>query len=577
MTRANFGGKMRKSYYPILALFIISFSSYGQVNQTTEKIVEEMIKEKTANSFNTTEFDQKNARSIFEESGAEPFIAIDPNDEDKIGIIFMGDARKKVLFLSDDGGITWEESTLNTIGITNELYPTHSIIGGGDPLLIFDDEHAIHVTWIYLHGTDFVNPYNNIMETFYAVSSDFGTTWETRSSVHSGVLSTYDAIDRIWMDCDYSGGDNNNSIYLSGVHFTTSATGEDGQLVFKKNSDSSFFNPIGTLAIDPEVGAQTQYGNLAVDGFGNVHVVAAIIGGENEKIVYTKSIDGGTTFSTQQIIREADLITTEPETSIHNRENPATSIAVDENNVYLSWNETQDDITKAYYVYSHDNGESFSDPIEFANSINGDYYASTMPCLSADDDYLVISWYLYDKETKQTRYLSAYSNDAGLTFSAFQTLSEEPTDFGTLPSSQFYGDYNSSTMLGCTAHFAWADGRSGSPKVYHTSVNACSIGEGEASISEYTPVTEQLKIKSLYPNPASQQINLSIYSDRERELQLTVKRIDSKLIEQIYATHSLSTGNQTIELEVSKYPAGQYLLLGTTNDGYMFTRLWTKQ
>lgn len=563
-----------KTITTCISMGIISLS-HSQINSATEHIVEDMLKEKVRTT-ETTHHTNSNDRSSFEESGGEPFIAINPNNEDQVAIIFMGSAVQRRLFLSENGGDTWEESSLSPSDILNELYPTHTIIGGGDPIIIFDNDNTIHASWIYLHGTDLTDPFNNTMETFYATSTDFGTTWNTETSVHSGILTTFDAIDRIWIDADHTGGAYNNNIYISGVHFSASETGPSGQVVFTKESSEESFTSLGVGAIIVDATEQTQYGNIAVDDIGNVHVTAAIIGGDTEKIAYSRSTDGGASFSPHVIITEANLINDSAERTIHNRENTANSLAVDGDNIYIAWTELVDGISKGYYAYSHDNGMTFSAPIDFSHTINGDIYQASMPCVAADDNNLVISWYMYNIETLETRYMSAFSDNGGLTITAFQTLSEESTAFGSLPSSQFYGDYNDNAMHGCQAHFTWSDGRSGSPRIYHSKVDACSIGSGEVSLSEYTPVTESLTINSLYPNPAVNNTSLSITSTKNRDIKFSIFNSSGQLIEHLPETQLIQDNNQ-FKFDLSNYTQGTYLIYGITSDNYVFTRTFIKQ
>ena len=563
---------MMTKRYKLLGLLPLAFAStLGQAQSINEKLLEEVIEEKTKGITIGADL-SKADRSAFSEAGAEPFIAIDKTDSLNVGISYMGSGGEWKLFLSNDGGVSWEESTLNTLAILDSLYPDHTLIGGGDPVFTFGADHSIHVSWIYLHGTDLANPYNNTMECFYAVSNDFGETWSVKPYIHAGLLSSFDAIDRIWIDCDHSESDYEHNIYLTAVHFVASETGPAGQLIFRKNAADDSFESAGIGGILPPDGGQTQFGNVAVDDYGNVHMSAAIIGGATGQVAYARSTDGGNTYTTYTIDAEASLDATGPTINIHNRENAAVSLAVDGDNVYLAWTEFDTDGVQAYYVYSHDNGVSFSDRIEFSEDLNGDFYAATMPCVAADNGHMVISWYLFDRETLETKYIAGFSNDAGLSISAYETLSE-PTDFSSEPTSHFYGDYNDADMSGCTAHFTWCDGSSGSPRVYHSSIIACGIGFGEASIVEHTPVTDQLTIGTIYPNPVQSQLMLSVASEKSERIRFTIHDINGKKIQEYQETIQ---GNTLIELNVSTLPEGTYLLKGITEDGTFFTRKWIK-
>ncbi len=383
----------------VLTTFSFNFSFAQTIN---DDLIKELVREKTKGIQIENEVDLfKDDRSDFSETGAEPFIAIDPNNDSRVGISFMGNGGNWHLFLSEDSGETWENANINTSDVLSELYPDDMLIGGGDPVFIFGENDSIHVAWLYLHGTNLSDVTANPLECFYLVSGDFGTTWESKPSIHSGLLSSFDAIDRIWMARDNSSGPYEGNIYLSAVHFVNSPSGDAGELVFIKPTDSSDFNFMGSTAVPAGPMNQTQFGNVAVDESGTVHLSCALLSMSSGQIAYAQSTDGGETFSDPIILASGTLMP--PTTNIHDREGPAVSLAVDGNNIYVAWTDFAGGTVKSYYAYSHDGGTSFSDQIEFAAELNGSLFSATMPCVAADEGHLAISWYTFNKETLETK------------------------------------------------------------------------------------------------------------------------------------------------------------------------------
>jgi hypothetical protein len=83
---------------------------------------------------------------------------------------------------------------------------------------------------------------------------------------------------------------------------------------------------------------------------------------------------------------------------------------------------------------------------------------------------------------------------------------------------------------------------------------------------QYSPIVSVVRdgnsevgIKSLYPNPAQEQLNVELYNEREEEVRFRVTDLSGKMISEF--KQFAKTGNTLYSLDVSSLPAGSYLLL----------------
>ena len=182
--------------------------------------------------------DMEGTRNVEVDGGAEPFIAIDPNDPSHLAISFMEPDLDFPIYWSNDGGFTWNLSSFDCLAAAQEI-TGGQILGGGDPVLEFDKDGRLHLTWIYLLGS-FIDANFTV---YYAYSDDFGASFqqdEFSQVVHTGDLVSFDLIDRQWMASDHTDGPYSGNVYMSGAYFGESITAA-GEIVMT-------LTPVLTLA-----------------------------------------------------------------------------------------------------------------------------------------------------------------------------------------------------------------------------------------------------------------------------------------------------------------------------------------
>ncbi len=567
-------------------LAIIAQVSFGQISNELEHYLEEKIRDVQVRKYvtehalahkeakdagvtyipegkNPASFMQSlgyeaGARGINHEfsvtGGAEPFIAMNPLNSDHLAVTYMSRADSDYpIFVTLDGGVTWAQSSFSPLSQLNIYAPGTFVLGGGDPILAFDNNGTLHLTYIYAHGSGF--PVLGGM--YYVNSSDGGLNFTVPSGgdhvIYEGDVFAGDLLDRQWMACDNTTGTENGTLYMSAVYFG-GPFGTAGELVLKKGLTDSGFTS-NSIAV-PFVGSETtQFGNIKVDDAGTVHVACMRFDGTTAagNILYTQSTDGGATFPT--VVTIANATTGLPNNAathiVHSRDNSATSLAVDGDNVYIAWSDFDNGILRGFFSYSFDNGTSFSVPTQFGENLFGTGFHHVMPHVAADNGRVSISWYKVDTATMITDYMIAESDNAGFSFLTNAIVSSSTTDFANEDANDFYGDYNASEKSGCRTFSVFSDGRGGSPVVYFVNEDGCNLG-----IKEVSAINGALSVGDLYPNPSTNEVTFTLSFDGAENAMIEL--LDLKGAVLLEQDINLTPLNQNFNLDLSGIVPGTY-------------------
>jgi hypothetical protein len=510
--------------------------------------------------------------------GAEPHIAMNPANPDQIAVTYMlgGAALDYPIFYSSDGGGTWNQSAFSPAAELQVQFPGDFVLGGGDPIFAFDSDGTLYMTWIYAHGGG-----NGLAGTmFYAYSADGGNNWTVPAAndhvVFSGDILASDLLDRQWMDVDNTGGTYDGNLYMSCVYFGGAfGTGVAGELVLVKGPADNGFTT-NAVAVPITGTESTQFGNVKVDDNGDVHLACMRFDGStgSGEVVYTKSTDGAATWSTATTISAATTGLPNGGNHVaHSRDNSATSLAVEGDNVYIAWSDMANTDLRSYYAYSNDGGTTWSNPVEYGvDALSADYY-HVMPNLAADSGRVSISWYAVDRATMLSDFYIVESPDAGPSLGAPAIISGGTTDFtGAAAGQDFYGDYNASVRKGCNTWSVWADGRSGTPMTYVAKVNTCNILSG---VSEVSAVNGNLNVGFVYPNPVQNEAQLNYTLRSTEQLTIEILSIDGKMSKTVFEGRQ-AEGQHQLSIDMSDYATGNYVLRFVLESGEYATRMVVK-
>ncbi|MCA1764380.1 MAG: hypothetical protein LC664_15510, partial [Flavobacteriales bacterium] len=342
------------------------------------------------------------------EDGAEPHIAIHPDDPGILAVSFMQNSEGGLsypVFVSTDAGASWTQSTFDSEAALSQAFPGDNQFGGGDPILAFDDDGTLYLTYLYVHGS-FLDINGGI---FLVYSNDNGANFvippPDEHVVYDNDILSADILDRQWMDVDNTGGSYDGNLYMS-AYYPGGDLNTQGQIVLTKPAGSNQFD-LDNIAVAVPFGPNgedTQFGNIKVDQNGRVHVSCVYVNNSSGGglIYHAVSTDGAQTFGTPVQAGQGGIFFptqfTGNETVIHDRENAATSMDVDGNNVYIAWTDLEDGESKAYFTYSNDGGQSFSPQTEFGNLlVDSVEVYHFFPAVAADSGRVSISWYTVDK------------------------------------------------------------------------------------------------------------------------------------------------------------------------------------
>jgi hypothetical protein len=355
-------------------------------------------------------------------------------------------------YASSDAGTTWVHVCSPGSG------------GEGDPVVGYDLNNIAYAGGIQSGQiVDFI-------------STDNGAHWGAPIKVIGAQLG-YTA-DKPWMEVDTnSGSSHKNSIYVSSTQF---AANNGSQIWVSRSTDGGHtWKSVGADA-EQVFPAIDQFSDLAVGADGTVYLdwirctangVSGDCGGTKASIMFSKSTDGGATWSAAAIIASATLAP-DPNACCFYGALPVTSFErisdIPSNaasgsggtaKVYVTfynWTGTQMQVVA---VNSTNGGTSFSAPVRVTNSTKGDEF---FPWINlAANGKIAETWLDRRNDAANTSYqpfLAITSNPAAFGAShALSSTKSNPNNDGF--SGSFFGDYRTHVWDGKTIYANWCDTR----------------------------------------------------------------------------------------------------------------------
>ena len=489
-----------------------------------------------------------------------------------------------------DYGQSWHESSFQSVPV-DISNPT--VVGGGDPVLAFDANGKLYMTWInlYIRGTSWDTVYWALL---WAYSEDGGETWQRAVNDKIGFSSgkyipftIKEIYDKQWMAADHSNSTYRNSLYVA-YYKANTITNSFGIYIREKRASSQIFEPGETLVSNNSF-QDVQFSNIAVDSHGFVHVVFY---GSKDKTQYSLwhsvSQDGGNSFSIP--VKITNLVKATSINGIkNNRIYPAPQLAIDhsdsssKNNLYLTFtaigiDSAENTGSDIYFTRSVDHGQNWTTPIIVNDNIEApktnQFYSSIYVNPVGN---IIISWYDGRASTENTkndtiRYYMAFSFDEGQSFTKNFNVSAVASDFQTIGkknNSFGIGEYNQVLATKSTAIAVWADGRKGTGDL-DIYVAFAPITTHPVGIKEISAITVKASVSSTFPQPAMDYTSVIISLLENSSINASLLNLSGQTVQTIdYGKHN--PGKYTLNFETGKLANGQYLLFIQTDFGY-FTR-----
>ena len=366
------------------------------------------------------------------------------------------------VFNSDDGGATWRHGCLNLIA---------GRTGAGDVVLGYDRHGNA-----YAGGID-ANAFFTTGVIATEKSLDNGLTWTVPRAAVQNILGGL--TDKPWMEIDTNATSPHvNSVYISTTQF---ASNSDSQISVSHSSNGINWTTIGvsTRAIFPDV---NQFSDLAVGRDGTVYLSwmrcsangpTGDCGGTVAKMMFSKSSDGGNTWSAESQINTVNIAPDScgafygciPGTSERVSNIPV--IAVDASKgsrsgqLYVIEYNYASPLMKVQVVSSKNGGATWGAPVSPASSSTHDQF---FPWINVNASGAVGATWLdrrFDPANFSYDAIAAVSNDGanyGPNVRTSPTSSSPSNDgFG----GGFMGDYDTNYWSGATLYEAWTDTTTG--------------------------------------------------------------------------------------------------------------------
>jgi hypothetical protein len=531
------------------------------------------------------------------EAESELHAAINPLDSNNIIMSAMRQNPDNILspltfptYYTKDFGQTWEVSTFD--GTIDDGF----VIGGGDPIIVFDTEGIAYICWLTL-STDLT--FQTTIALRYAISEDGGATWvaadEPLDSGNAGSLvdilggglsSGLKFVDKEWLAVDRSNSAFRNTIYASYLTIES----EDGEninmdITLRKKEPNKDQFTTESVYVNSETYKVVQFTSIDVDSEGTVHVsFAGTLDSLNWSLYYTQSTDGGASFAPEKKVSDFHiprLSGDEPESNIvgidGQRLYPCPHLVVDKSNglyngnLYMVWTANGLDLKKTegldiYYARSTDGGRSWSE----ARVLNDDGLLDShqfYPSMAVNElGTLIVSWYdrRDDPDNLNTFYYLTYSKDGGETFEPNFPVSTAAADFSMIGSKNGnfgIGEYTQTVASSSYAIPVWADGRTNDGNIDLYVAIVPLEGQGIVSVNS---LYKDFTINGPHPNPAVEQANFSLNLEKATRVDIHLFDVSGKQLRTIQ-NGQLTAGQH--DFQVTNLEAGQYYLSIQTAKG----------
>nr|MCH9657354.1 glycoside hydrolase [archaeon] len=243
---------------------------------------------------------------------------------------------------------------------------------------IATDGTNILVTWAHSD-----TPSNS--DIFFSKSTDGGITWSTPQNIsNTGIVSSRPSI-----------ATDGTNILVTWAHSDTPSG--NFEILFSKSTDGGI--TWSTPQNISNTGGGSEFSSIATDGT-NILVTWRHAASGNVEILFSKSTDGGITWSTPQNISNNSEVSSHP------------SIATDGTNILVTWDDNLLGNQNIFFSKSTDGGITWSTPQNISNT----GIVSSHPSIATDGTNILVTWAHSDTPSNSDIFFSK-STDGGITWS----------------------------------------------------------------------------------------------------------------------------------------------------------------
>ncbi|HWB63692.1 MAG TPA: T9SS type A sorting domain-containing protein [Chitinophagales bacterium] len=535
-------------------------------------------------------FNEVDVSTVSGEVQSEVHAAINPTDTNNIVVSsnFVSTnsflpTQTNYIYYTNDFGNTWQQSSF----LTAPAAPNAFILGGGDPNFVFTDQGKLYFSWINLWSDASFNSY---FDLYWASSQDGGNAWQRNSTndyigtTPSSLFGGGGGFDKEWLAAD----NNPSSPYYGNLYcsfFQIDGSTNQTYIGLRTNRVANGVFDTVTTKVNSGTYKFEQFASSAVDNNGKVHVTFfASVDSVTYSLYHAVSNDGGQSFQTENKISDVSLArysSGQQNDSILGIDNtrlyPCAYVSCDNshgphaNNLYMVWtaNGTTARLNNGNDVYfskSIDGGATWS-AAQILNdnttNLTSDQYYPSLTV--SPQGRLIIMWWdrRDDAQNKNSNIYLTYSDDGGQTFATDMKVTSVPTDFSQVGAQNGgfgIGEYNAVLATSQYAIPVWADGRdnNGQLNLYAAFINlgADTVATG---LQDITAINSPLKIYSLYPNPAKEEVTLNYETSQAGKIEITLYDAQGKEVKAL-KPGNIAIGKGNMPVNVNQLAAGNYLM-----------------
>lgn len=409
----------------------------------------------------------------------EPSVAINPNNpdqevvganEENTGTPWLGS------YNSSDGGLHWTTGEIPWSGNLS----TYRL--ASDPSVMFDKQGRLYYSGLVFNVDRFGNAIDG--SVFVSRSLDSGGTYNRTILVSIGSVSIFN--DKPYLAVDRSNSIFSGRIYVSWTRFTSSTTGDI--MISESGDNGATFSRASVIS-----SSSLNQGSVPIVGpSGEVYVVWSDL--SNNKTVIIKSTNGGASFSAPSTVSSfVPLPNPMPNGLFRVNNFPTASVDVTNGNVYVAWPDYSDKNATILFTRSIDGGKSWSTAIKVNDNSTGNDNFFPWMSVSPGHIAIIFYGAKLDPASQLVDVYFTSSTNNGTSFSAnikVTNSSFDPDEYA--PNGQsFIGDYIGIDSYGNFSQAVWTDTRNATPFYNDENIFTARVGSpptitvtGSQSVSE---------------------------------------------------------------------------------------------
>ncbi len=443
-------------------------------------------------------------------------VAVNPNNSNQIVSAAntwdtMGGACAggiQAVFYSSDGGTTWGYTC--PPGASAYGMSCNGTVFGSDPAVYWNDNNEVFLNHMLLCSIGNQTQFAMVV----ARSIDGGAHWNGQGVVTNSWGTTTGE------DKNFFVIDNNAASPFHGHQYTCWDRDNNEKSAHSSDNGATW----SEVDIPTPSGGGFDLGcDLAVEDNGTVHVVFDTLtcgaSCTNERMFYTRSTNGGLSWSTPVLVRDFNLVgfsnNSNPSAQDNRGIGPFGAVDVDntggtcDGTLYATFGDTSSSTASAntadvYVARSTNGGATWSAPVKVNDDgLPGNVQFHPFLVVDPSNGQVVVAWHdaRNDTNNRKVDFFVARSTDCGQTFQANQKVSAASSEFNnsTISSSDEnttdnpnanpnqYGEYLGLDARNCKAYLSWTDTRHYFPS-FTTESQAENLGFATVDFQCGTPV-----------------------------------------------------------------------------------------